>query len=87
MEKPVEKKLVGKVAHYFTKIEVGVIELTDTLRVGDRISIEGPTTNFQQTVGSMEIEHNIVKVANAGDAIGLKVAQRVREKDLVYRLS
>ena len=86
MEKPVEKKLVGKVTHYFTKIGVGVIELSDEVKVGDRISIEGPTTNFQQTIESMEIEHKAVQVAKAGDAIGLKVSQRVREKDFVYKL-
>ena len=85
-EAPVEKKLVGKVAHYFTKIGVGVIELSDELKVGDRISIEGATTNIQQTVDSMEIEHEKVPSAGAGDSIGLKVAQRVREGDLVYKL-
>jgi len=85
-EAPVEKKLVGKIAHYFTKIGVGVIELSDELKVGDRISIEGATTNLQQTVRSMQIEHKDVQAAGAGDAIGLRVDQRVREGDLVYKL-
>jgi translation elongation factor EF-1alpha len=81
-----EKKLVGKVAHYFTKIGVGVIELSDELEVGDRISIEGMTTNLQQTVDSMQIEHENVERAGPGQSIGLKVEQRVREGDLVYKL-
>lgn len=85
-EKPAEKKLVGKVAHYFTKIGVGVIELSDELKLGDRISIQGPTTNLQQTVSSMQIEHENVQSASAGQSIGLKVDQRVREGDLVYKL-
>ena len=85
-EKPPEKKPVGKVTHYFTKISVAVVELTDELRIGDRISIEGATTNFQQTVSSMQIEHKNVEVATAGQAIGLKVDQRVREGDIVYKL-
>lgn len=85
-EAPVEKKLVGKVTHYFTKIGVGVIELSDKVRVGDRISIEGATTNLQQTIDSMEIEHERVPVAKAGQSIGLKTNQRVREGDLVYKL-
>ena len=85
-EAPVEKKLVGKVTHYFTKIEVGVIELSDEVRVGDRISIEGATTSLQQTIESMEIEHEKVQVAKAGQSIGLKTSQRVREGDLVYKL-
>jgi putative protease len=75
-EAPVEKKLVGKISHYFTKIGVGVIELSDELKVGDRISIEGATTNLQQTVNSMEIEHESVQSASAGQSIGLKVEQR-----------
>ncbi len=83
---PEEKKLVGKIAHYFTKIGVGVIELSDELKVGDRISIEGATTNIQQTVDSMQIEHENVQSAGAGQSIGLKVAERVREGDLVYKL-
>ena len=85
-EAPVEKKLVGKISHYFTKIGVGVIELSDELKVGDRISIEGATTNVQQTVDSMEIEHESVQSAGAGQSIGMKVEQRVREGDLVYKL-
>jgi putative protease len=84
---PAEKKPVGKIAHYFTKIGVGVIELSDELKVGDKISIEGATTNVQQTVQSMQIEHKEVQNAKAGDAIGLKVEQRVREGDLVYKLA
>jgi len=85
-EKPAEKKLVGKVAHYFTKIGVRVIELSDELKLGDRILIQGPTTNLQQTVSSMQIEHENVQSASAGQSIGLKVDQRVREGDLVYKL-
>lgn len=85
-EAPAEKKPVGKVAHYFTKIGVAVVELTDELRVGDRISVEGATTNFEQAVTSMQIEHKDVQVAAVGQSIGLKVNQRVREGDLVYKI-
>ncbi|MEM5853449.1 MAG: translation elongation factor-like protein [Candidatus Aenigmatarchaeota archaeon] len=81
-----EKKLVGKVTHYYGKIGVAVVELEDELSVGDLISIEGKTTNFQQTVDSMEIEHEKVKTARAGDAIGLKVVDKVREGDFVYKI-
>jgi putative protease len=81
-----EKKLIGKVTHYFTKIGVGVIELSDEVKVGDRISIEGATTNLQQTVDSMQIEHENVQSAGPGQSIGLKVEQRVRQGDLVYKI-
>ncbi|MFB0499663.1 MAG: translation elongation factor-like protein [Candidatus Hadarchaeaceae archaeon] len=85
-EAPVEKKLVGKISHYFTKIGVGVVELSDELKVGDRISIEGATTNVQQTVDSMQIEHENVQSAGSGQSIGLKIVERTREGDLVYKL-
>jgi len=82
-EKPQE---VGKVAHFFSKISVAVVELTAPLSVGDKIRIQGPTTNFEQTVESMQIEHENVKTAKAGQSIGLKVNERVRENDTVYKI-
>lgn len=82
----VEKKPVGKVTHYFSKIGVAVVNLTDTLKIGDQISIEGANTKFQQKVDSIQIEHDKVNEAKSGDAIGLKVKDRVREKDTVYKL-
>jgi len=81
-----ELKEIGRVSHFFTKISVAVIELTSTLSVGDRILIKGPTTNFEQTGNSMQIEHENVKVAKAGQSIGLKVDERVREDDTVYKI-
>jgi len=84
-----EEKLeeVGKVAHFFSKISVAVVDLTATLSVGDRIRIQGPTTDFEQTVDSMQIEHENVKAANKGQSVGLKVKERVRENDTVYRVT
>jgi len=81
-----EMKEVGKVTHYFTRISVAVVELTDTLSVGDRILIKGSTTNFEQTVDSMQIEHENVTTAGPGQSIGLKVKDRVREGDKVYKI-
>ena len=81
-----ELKEVGRVSHFFTKINVAVVELSSSLSVGDRILIKGPTTNFEQTVNSMQIEHENVKVAKAGQSIGLKVDERVRESDVVYKI-
>ena len=81
-----EKKPIGKIAHYFTKIGVAVIDLSDDVKVGDRISIEGATTNFEQVIDSMEIEHKKAPNATAGQSIGLKVSGRVRQEDLVYKL-
>jgi len=81
-----EGKLIGKITHYFSKIGVAVIELSDTLKVGDTIRIVGGATDFTQQVESMEIEHEKVEVAKAGDSAGLKVNQKVREGYKVYKL-
>ena len=77
---------VGKVTHFFTKISVAVVELKASLAVGDRILIKGPTTNFEQKVESMQIEHVNVAKAEAGKSIGLRVNERVRENDTVYKI-
>ncbi len=76
---------VGQITHFFSKISVAVIELRKPLKVGDTIVVKGPTTDFEQPVESMQIEHKEVQKAEAGQSIGLKVLQRVRETDLVYK--
>jgi len=76
---------VGKITHFFSKISVAVIELKASLKVGDTIVVKGPTTDFEQLVDSMQIEHENVAQAEAGQSIGLKVVQRVRETDIVYK--
>ena len=82
-----EGKLIGKVVHYFSKIEVAVIELTGTLSVGDNIRITGgEDTDFTQTVKSMEVEHKKIEKAKKGDSVGLKVKEKVREGYKVYKL-
>lgn len=80
-----ELREVGRVSHFFGRINVAIIEVTDTISVGDQILIKGPTTDIEQTVDSMEIEHKKVKQAEAGQSIGMKVNARVREKDIVYK--
>ncbi len=77
---------IGTVSHFFTKISVAVIELKAPLTVGDRILIKGSTTNLEQVVDSMQIEHKNVQKAQAGQSIGLKVKERVRANDTVYKV-
>lgn len=85
MEQTKEMQL-GKVTHYFTKIGVAVIEVTDgSIKVGDEIHIKGHTTDFTQKITSMQIEHDKVQAAEPGQSIGLKVEQPVRANDLVYK--
>lgn len=78
---------VGTVTHYFARPEVGAIELEAELSVGDVVRFRGHTTDFQQEVGSMEVEHESVETAEPGTEIAVKVERRVREGDEVYRVS
>lgn len=82
-----ELQEVGKVEHFFSRISVAVIDLKAPVSVGDKIVIKGPITNLEQTIESMEIEHEKVTRAEAGQSIGLKVKDRVRENDTVYKTS
>lgn len=81
-----EKKAIGKITHFFSKINVAVLQLSDEVRVGDEISIEGPSTNVRQKIDSMQIEHKNIDHAVSGQSIGLKVADKVREGDAVYKI-
>lgn len=79
-----EEKLIGEVTHYYGKIGVAIVELKNTLKVGDKIHLKGNATDFQQEVSSMQIEHQNISQAKKGDVIGLKVEKKVREGDEVY---
>ena len=76
---------IGHVAHFFSKISVAVVNLMLPLSVGDRILVKGPSTDFEQTVESMQIEGKSIPRAEGGQSIGLKVVQPAREKDVVYK--
>jgi len=80
------ERVVGIVKHFYPKISVAVIEATDEIKLGDRIAIRGKTTNIEQVVESMEIEHQKVETVKPGESFGMKVADRVREGDKVYKL-
>ncbi|MCX7785941.1 MAG: translation elongation factor-like protein [candidate division WOR-3 bacterium] len=81
------EKKVGKVTHFFGKISVAIVELTDdSLSVGDTIHIKGHTSDFTQKVESMQIEHKNVEKAEVGQSIGLKVIAHAHENDIVYKV-
>jgi len=83
-----EEKIIGKITHYFTNIGVAVFEITaGKLKIGDKIHIKGATSDFEQSVDSMQVEHENVEIAKKGDAVGAKVDQQVREGDEVYLIS
>ena len=78
------EKLIGHITHFFGKIMVGIVKLEGELKVGDQIHIKGAHTDFNMTVQSMQMEHKNIDTAKAGDEIGLKVDERVHEKDEVF---
>jgi len=91
-EKRVEKeekedlgKPIGKINHYYSKIGVGIVELKGSLKKGDNIKIKGHSSDIDQAVESMQIEHKEVEEAKKGDVIGVKVSDKVREGDVVYK--
>jgi len=82
-----EGKLVGKITHYFSNIEVAVVDLSAPLKEGDTIRITGgENTDFNQTVGSMQVDHEKVKTGKKGDSVGMKVSEKVREGYHVYKV-
>ena len=83
----IEEKVlqVGHITHFFSKISVAIVELTAPLAVGDRILVKGPSTDFEQNVDSMQIEHANIQRAESGQSIGLKIAEPVKERDVVYK--
>jgi putative protease len=84
----VSEQKVGVVTHYFGKISVAAIKLTDgELRVGDTIRVKGHTSDFTQTVSSMQVEHDEVQTAAVGDSVGIKVKEHAREHDEVFKVT
>lgn len=81
-----EEKDIGKITHYYGHISVGIIELTDTLKIGDSIHIKGHSSDFTQTVDSIQIEHKDVTEAKAGDVVGIKVTGKVHPNDKVFKV-
>jgi putative protease len=80
------EKKVAEITHYWGQISVAGLKLTGTLSVGDTIRILGATTDFEQTVGSMQIEHENVETATKGQEVGLKVVGKARRGDTVYKV-
>jgi hypothetical protein len=78
---------VGEVTHYFNRVGVAVIALVERLEVGDWIGfVRNEELLFEQEVTSMQVEHENIMVAEAGDDIGLQVAHKVKNGTEVYRL-
>ena len=80
-----EEKLVGKVTHFYSKLGVAIVELSDAMAVGDTLHFKGATTDFEEVLASIQVEHKDIQGAKKGDAVGVKVSGKVREGDEVYK--
>jgi translation elongation factor EF-1alpha len=79
---------VGEVVKFFSKIGVAAIKVTEgTIRVGDRVKFKGNSTDFEDQIQSMQIDNQPVEKAEAGQMIGIKVKDRVREQDVVSKIT
>ncbi len=81
------EKEIGKVTHYYSHLNVGIIKLSDTVKMGDEIRIKGHTTDVLQRIDSMQVEHQGIDEARAGDVIGILVGDHVRQHDTVYKVT
>ena len=87
-EKKKALEVIGKITHYFPKVKAGVMKITKkTLVLGDMIHIKGHTTDFKQKVNSIQLDRIPLKKASKGQEIGLRVKSRVRQNDVVYKVS
>lgn len=78
---------IGTITHYYSHLNVAVLQLTDRLKVGETIHIIGHTTDFVQKVTSMEVDHHRVVVVEPGDNVALKVVEPVHVHDTIYRVT
>ncbi len=80
------ERAIGRVTHYFGKINVAAVTLTESLKAGDKVRFKGHTTDFAMTVERMQIEHADVKEAKPGDDVALHVTDKVRANDEVRKV-
>lgn len=82
----VKEKLIGRVTHYFPKVEAAIIKLEDNLQIGDRVKFKRDDQEFEQNVESMQIDHKDIQKAVKGQEIGVKVDQKLKEGWEVYKI-
>ncbi len=81
---PKAPKPIGKVTHFYNKIGVAIVEFNEAVPVGTKIAFKGATTDFKETVDSMQYDHKPIDKAPKGEQVGIKVSEKVHEGDLVY---
>ncbi len=76
---------IGKIIHYYDKIGVGVVRLEGSLKAGDTIHVKGKTSDFEQTVESMQLDHESAGSAKKGDEVAVKLNEKAKEGDVIYK--
>lgn len=82
-----DEKMLGKVTHYFGKLSVAVLDLKEPLTVKDQVAFRGATTDFEQKIDSIQVDHQSIEVAEAGQAAAVRVKDKVRVGDTIYKLN
>lgn len=81
---PPEGKPVGEVTHYYSHLGVAIVKFAKVVSVGVRVRFKGATTDFEESVSSMQYDHKPIDSAKKGQEVGIKVGEKVREGDQVY---
>ena len=81
-----EPKQIGEITHYFSHLGVGIFKFNKTVKVGEKIHIKGATSDFVQTLSSMQYDHKDIEAAKKGQEVGIKIDEKVREGDKVYEV-
>jgi len=79
-------KPIGKITHYYGGIKVAIVKFKKPVKLGEKLSFCGATTDFDQVIKSMQYDHKDIKVAPKGKEVGIKVAKKVREGDEIYEV-
>lgn len=87
MPEELEEKPIGEVTHYYSKIGVAIIKFFKTVPLGTKVRFRGATTDFEQTINSMQFDHKSISEAKKNQEVGVKVDQKVREGDKVFEVS
>lgn len=80
----VESKPIGEVTHFYSKLGVAIVKFNQTVVVGARVKFKGTTTDFEETIKSIEYDHQPIREAKKGQEVGIQVKEKVREGDLVF---
>jgi len=79
-------KKIGTITHFYDVISVGIVKLDRKLKVGDKVRIQGSTTNFEQEISEIQFEHESIPNGKKGQEVGVKVKEKVRDGDGIYLL-